>query len=178
MLDVHLPQSLSIRSRAASKSCSEKRTPSFSTASSETVVDHAVARRNEGQRPPGGDHVGLYAPVSAERGKESERTRTIFRVDRLQYGLEHVVNVHGRHIHGVSLIAEGVWTWMRLAVGVATGTIFSGDRRDLRSFVDSVPYALATISPRLCTSPRGFPYPGTAISRGAPWLSARHDKRL
>lgn len=32
-----LPQSLSIRSRAANKSCSENRMPSFSTASSETV---------------------------------------------------------------------------------------------------------------------------------------------
>src|SRR5712671_6754052 len=35
---VRLPQSLSIRSRAASRSCSENKTPSFSTASSETVL--------------------------------------------------------------------------------------------------------------------------------------------
>lgn len=63
---VSLPQSLSIKSRAASKSCSENRVLSFSTASSETMFCGGYRGGDDDERVNVSDHVG--------RGKREKGT--------------------------------------------------------------------------------------------------------
>lgn len=68
-----LPQSLSIRSRAANKSCSENRTPSFSTASSETVSPQRSKAGRGWPTGPGGSMIRVSRVDHVVQGKRAER---------------------------------------------------------------------------------------------------------
>jgi hypothetical protein len=80
-----------MRSSAASKSCSENSVPSFSTASSETVLLMAFLLRG---RMNNRDWLSHEHRLHRRRGKGAKDDRTISGLDGLQYALKYVVNVH------------------------------------------------------------------------------------